>query len=181
MKFKGTVLIIDPCYVIKDEKNPYPYPSSNDPDFLMKLDTYNEWIEDHDDWNKCNYGSTMEVLGIKNYFVKSTLYGDGSGTVYKVDEDPFIVVDNVAVAMENEEDLIITYTELGNYGIDSGLIGIFDLDEVRKYNPNIDEWIASHQWCATIIPEFDGEIEYYIDDNINPHVVGKGNINFFTL
>ena len=57
----------------------------------------------------------------------------------------------------------------------------FDLlDEVRKYNPDIDEWIASHDWCVTTIPDFDGEVNYYVDKQGSAHIVGVGNINFFT-
>ena len=56
----------------------------------------------------------------------------------------------------------------------------FLLDEVRKYNPGIDEWIASHDWCVTMIPDFDGVVEYYVDKNGEAHIVGIGNINFFT-
>ena len=43
------IIITDPCYVIK---------------------------ENTDDWEKCEYGDKMEVLGIKNYKVRDTIYGD---------------------------------------------------------------------------------------------------------
>ena len=56
----------------------------------------------------------------------------------------------------------------------------FIIDEIRKYNPDIDEWIASHSWCVTTIPDFDGEVNYYVDKQDNAHIVGIGNINFFT-
>lgn len=31
------------------------------------------------------------------------------------------------------------------------------------------------------IPDFDGDIEYEVDDNTDAHIVGKGNIDFYTL
>ena len=86
MKFKGTIIITDPCYVVK-----------------LK------------DWDKCDCGHDIRVL-----------------------------------------------------------------DEVRKYNPDIDEWIASHDWCVTTIPDFDGEVNYYVDKQGFAHIVGVGNVNFFT-
>ena len=39
---------------------------------------------------------------------------------------------------------------------------------------------ASHDWCVTTIPDFDGEVNYYVDKQDNAHIVGIGNINFFT-
>ena len=38
MRFKGDIIITDPCYICKD-----------------------------DDWSKCGYGDNMGRLGIKNY------------------------------------------------------------------------------------------------------------------
>ena len=29
-------------------------------------------------------------------------------------------------------------------------------------------------------PDFDGEVNYYVDKQSNAHIVGIGNINFFT-
>ncbi len=39
---------------------------------------------------------------------------------------------------------------------------------------------ASHDWCVTTIPDFDGEVNYYVNKQDNAHIVGIGNINFFT-
>ena len=47
-------------------------------------------------------------------------------------------------------------------------------------NPDIDEWIASYDWCVTTIPDFDGEANYYVDKQGSAHIVGVGNINFVT-
>lgn len=49
-----------------------------------------------------------------------------------------------------------------------------------KYNPGIDERIASHKWCVTVIPDFDSEVEYTIDKDHEVHIVGTGNIDFYT-
>ena len=68
MKFKGTIIITDPCYITSS----------------------------HDDWRKCSYGDNMEAFGINHYITESTLYGDWSCTVYEV-EDPKKVVDDLAV------------------------------------------------------------------------------------
>ena len=47
MKFKGTIIITDPCYVINKSKE--------------------------DDWEKSDYGHNMEALGINTYFTENTI------------------------------------------------------------------------------------------------------------
>lgn len=157
MKFKGTIIITDPCYIIRDG-----YTNVND------------------DWRKCEYGQNMEALGISHYICRDTIYGDWSCTTYRITEDPYKVIDNFVEAAKNGEDYGVNCSKLGDFCADAGMVAVFDLDEVRKYNPDIDEWIASHDWCVTTITDFDGEVEYYIDQAGYAHIVGIGNINFFT-
>ena len=186
MKFKGTIIITDPCYIVKKctKKNPYPFPWTTEnikaPNIEEMVKKYNEWEDAHDDWTKCMYGQNMEVLGIKHYICESTIYGDWGCTTYKVDSNPKEIVDNFAEAEENGRDYGVECSALGNFCADAGLVAVFLLDEVRKYNPDIDEWIASHDWCVTTIPDFDGEVNYYVDKQGDAHIVGIGNINFFT-
>lgn len=187
MKFKGTIIITDPCYVVKKclEENPYPFPWTSDlidaPNIEEMIAQYTQWIEEHDDWDKCDSGTNMEALGINTYFTRSTIYGDWGCTTYKITEDPYKVVDNFAEASEKGEDYEIDCSKLGNFCADSGQVSVFLLDEVRKYNPDIDEWIEKHNWCVTTIPDFDGEVNYYVDKTRDAHIVGTGNINFFTV
>lgn len=48
MKFKGGIVITDPCYVVNDE-----------------------------DWEFSEYGDRMDKLGFTDYLVRSTIVGDG--------------------------------------------------------------------------------------------------------
>lgn len=183
MYFKGTVIITDPCYIVKKctEKNPHPFPwttvNIKNPNIDEMIKQYTEWENTHDDWLKCKYGRNMEVLGISTYFTEDTIYGDWGCSTYKIIEDPYEVVNSFA---EESEDCKIKCSKLGDFCADSGLVSVFLLDEVRKYNPNIDKWIEEHSWCVTTIPNFDGEIKYYVDKNNEAHILGIGNINFFT-
>ena len=164
MKFKGTIIITDPCYIMRAEHH------GTTP------------ITD-DDWKACGCGQNMEVLGIKHYICESTIYGDWGCTTYKVDTDPVKIIDSMAESYAKEDheiNLPPVTSELGKFCADAGLVAVFLLDEVRKYNPDINKWIASHDWCVTTIPDFDGEVNYYIDKQDNAHIVGIGNINFFT-
>ena len=179
-------VITDPCYIVKNctEENPYPFPwttvNIKAPNIDEMIKQYVEWEDTHDDWSRCDSGHNMEALGIHNYITESTIYGDWGCTTYKITEDPYKVINNFIEAQEKGEDYGIDCSKLGDFCADAGLVSVFNLDEVRKYNPDIDEWIASHDWCVTTIPDFDGEVNYYVDKQDNAHIVGIGNINFFT-
>lgn len=59
------------------------------------------------------------------------------------------------------------------------ILAVFLLDEVLKYNPDFDYHI-NREWTTTLIKDFDGEINYYVDDEDDAHIIGVGNVNFFT-
>lgn len=207
MYFKGTIVITDPCYIIK--KNPIKYPDEKDfglpasisnkpfkdystPEELAykdALDKYYEESRKYDDWDKCDWGENMEVLGIHNYISKSTIYGDWSCSTYQTEEEPKEFMESILRILndnlENEEDSEdwIPYEGeyIGEFCADAGLVGVFLLDEILAYNPEWKSWIEEHPWCATIIEDFEGEVEYYIDKvDEEAHIVGTGNINFYT-
>lgn len=198
MKFKGTIIITDPCYIIRE--NPIEHPNAKDfglpisiiskpfkdystPEELAykaALDYYFSESRKYDDWSKCDCGSNMEALGIYNYFTEDTIYGDWDCTTYKVDENPYNIINNILEAQEKGESYKVKYSILGDFCADAGLVSVFLLNEVREYNPNIDKWIEEHDWCVTKISDFDGDVQYYIDKVGDAHIVGIGNINFFT-
>lgn len=164
MKFKGTIIITDPCYIMRSEHHGITPITKND-------------------WEACDCGQSMEVLGIKHYICESTLYGDWGCTTYKVDTDPVEIIDSMAEAYakgDYEMNFSSKILKIGNFCADAGLVAVFLLDEVRKYNPDIDKWIKEHPWCVTTIEDFDGNVKYYIDKNSEAHIYGTGNINFFT-
>ena len=209
MYFKGTVVITDPCYIIK--KNPIKYPNEKDfglpasisskpfkdystPEELAykaALDKYYKESRKYNDWDKCNYGENMEVLGIHNYISESTIYGDWSCTTYQIEEEPKELLESILrILNDNLENEAYGDGELpipkvgkaiGEFCADAGLVGVFLLDEILAYNPEWKSWIEEHSWCATIIKDFKGEVEYYIDKvDGEAHIVGTGNINFYT-
>lgn len=207
MYFKGTIVITDPCYIIK--KNPIKYPDEKDfglpasisnkpfkdystPEELAykdALDKYYEESRKYDDWDKCDWGENMEVLGIHNYISKSTIYGDWSCSTYQTKEEPKefmesilrILNDNLENGEDSEDWIPYEGEYIGEFCADAGLVGVFLLDEILAYNPEWKSWIEEHPWCATIIENFEGEVEYYIDKvDEEAHIVGTGSINFYT-
>ena len=172
MKFKGNIIITDPCYIVKDS-----------------------------DWKKCDYGNNMEVLGFSTFISEPTIYGDWSCTVWDLkNKDPKEFIDNLCKsyweadrikglygklskkykdALEEMDSKFTTLESLGNFCADSGQVGVFLLDEVLKYNPDFD-YDLSKPWTTTLIKDFEGDIKYYIDKDTEAHILGVGNINFCT-
>ena len=132
--FNGDIIITDPCYIVIDDL-------------------------ERDDWKKCDYGSNMEVLGLHNFIVNSTIYGDWSCTTFSKRD----------------------HKVLGRFCADAGQVGVFDLAEVLKYNPNFDYHI-NRPWTTTLIRNFKGRVwieKIYNDGDIKDwysyvKVRGKG-------
>lgn len=155
MKFKGDIIITDPCYIIKD---------------------------DSADWRKCDYGdwscstwSTPRKDVTAQLEELNTLRKVRWELIKKYGEDSVqakIYYDKIANASLNTE-------KIGDFCADSGMVAVFLLDEVLKYNPDFDFHI-NREWTTTLIKDFDGEVDYYVDNEDNAHIIGVGNINFFT-
>lgn len=119
-----------------------------------------KWHEENKrDWEICEYGKNMEALGIHNYVVDSTLYGDWSCTTYNSD----------------------TKEVIGEFCADAGMVAVFLLDEVLKYNPDFD-YHTERPWTTTLIKDFHGTVELAMKKSKRygdyVEVIGKGNINF---
>lgn len=123
-----------------------------DPCYIIKDDT--------DDWELCSCGRNMKVLGINNYLCNSTIYGDWSCTTFE----------------ENSN------RKMGEFCADAGLVAVFLLDEVLKYNPDFD-YHKKRLWTTTLIKNFRGEVSLELIENEygeEVSVFGKGNVNFYT-
>lgn len=178
MRFKGTIVITDPCYLDDD-------------------------INNSNLWENSNYGEDLFVFGCSQWICEDTLYGDWSCFTYKgiikeVNKKIrewdryYIKFFNKYNKTENPKDKetlleehkikrseFIKENTLGEFCADTGMVCVVYLDEVLVVNPNFKKWAENHPWCATIIEDFDGEVNYIID-NDEAHIEGIGNINFYT-
>lgn len=163
MKFKGTIIITDPCYITKSK----------------------DWDGQDTDFSK---------LGITNYIAEDTIYGDWSCTTYSTPNKG--VIPHLNSIMETTDslygeedstqrmlmedyldDLIHEDKVIGEFCADAGMVGVFLEKELDAYNP---DWRILTRWY-TEIENFEGDIEYYVDGNMNAHIIGEGNVNFYTL
>ena len=96
-----------------------------------------------------------------------TIYGDWGCTVYNKD----------------------TKEKLGRFCADSGNVCVAKLKDVLKFNPNFEKWMKEHDWCVTLIKNFNGAVSIIYDiehyeykgkqhKDLYCYVEGKGNINF---
>ena len=162
MKFKGDIIITDPCYIIKDNS---------------------------DDWDKCGWGENMGILGLTTYISEPTLYGDWSCSTWSTPRKDVEAQleelntlgrarwelmkqygeDSVQAKIYDDKiaDASLNIEKIGYFCADAGMVAVFLLDEVLKYNPDFDYHI-NREWTTTLIKDFDA------------HIIGVGNVNFFT-
>lgn len=185
MRFKGDIIITDPCYIIKSPEDyakelgiPFPaYPKYTEDikAYDKAMSEYRSFTNKYDDWS-CTTWSTPRKdvaaqleelceLQRKQYELRKQ-YGEDSVQSKIYDDKMF----SATVDLKN----------IGGFCADAGMVAVFLLDEVLKYNPNFDYHI-NRLWTTTLIKDFDGEVEYYIDDaEGEAHIIGTGNVNFFT-
>lgn len=212
MKFKGDIIITDPCYVIKNQYDyirelglalpEYPKFAGDVTAYDKAMKEYYSLMNKYDDWRKCEYGEDMEQLGFTNCICEPTIYGDWSCTTWSTPrKDVTAQLEELCVLQRKQYELSKQYGEdsvqskiyddkifsatvdlknIGEFCADAGTVAVFLLDEVLKYNPNFDYHI-NRLWTTTLIKDFDGEVEYYVDESEGEaHIIGTGNVNFFT-
>ena len=127
-----------------------------DPCYVIRND------KDTNDWRKSDYGFNMEALGsftTNKYATANTIFGDWGCTTYDTD----------------------TKEEIGQFSAEAGLVSVFSLKQIQKYNPEYDP--TEHPWCATLIKNFTGDVTLAaaFDEElceIIRYVEGKGSVNF---
>lgn len=159
MRFKGDILITDPKYVMRT-----PYLTQ-------------------DDWLASKSGKYMEILGLTNYFTESTLNGNWNCHTIETYDDP----EEEVLKLSGEHGIVLgSYLSkrnvLGSFNSISGKMSVFSLSELRDvYNPDIELWCECHKDIATVIRDFEGEVIFIVGSEDDTHIVGKGNINFYTI
>jgi len=247
MKFKGDIIITDPCYIMPKETVKYPdykefgisdelykkpatQYTSEEKELIDKLskaqDEYWKKRNEEDLWRNgsidLDSGSGMEKFGFTSFLWGSTEYGDWSCTTVKDSPETQALIakrnqqyleffnkynfgglsqeDKTALLEEYEKqtaELDNNDVILGAFCADAGLVAVFLLDEVLKFNPEFDYHI-NRPWTTTLIKDFDGDIELThrtiqvpehdgdynetgrLVDEYEVSVVGKGNVNFYT-
>ena len=167
-----TIVITDPCYLMPDCPiiTDYNFDYQKDANLLTPdeqkeyerysndLEAYHQRIKERDDWQICNYGMEMNKIGFHNCITSPTYIGDWC----------WLVNDN------------ITGQVLGQFSADSGMVGVFLMEEIINYDKTLLDKLKRLQQCACIIENYTGTItiEKPTKKNSSARVRGVGNINF---
>lgn len=104
-----------------------------DPCYIRETDRSFDWDERE---------ALMKDIGL----ISRTFYGDWGCTVFRTGEDSKVGF----IGSECEE--------IGNFCADAGMVCVIYMRDARRMSPDIDKWIAEHDWCATVIHGFKGTV-----------------------
>lgn len=152
MKFKGTIIITDPCYFVKEE-----------------------------DWDKEVYVEEDLIhLGFNTSLCCSTIYGDWSCAVLQRERGENLREDLEELFEEHNWKGLSGYAKeserVGTFCADAGMVSVILMEDLMRYNPDVVPRLEPHM--ATIIEDYDGNIDIYTF--LDKHVTLIGD-NFYTL
>lgn len=154
MKVTGSIVITDPCYM-------HNYFGS----CLMKRSTI------YGDWSCMVYPGKLGETNLPDqWYAKYFKFFKEYNSEQDLDKKESMRNKFKAFREEWKKNI------LGEFCADSGQVAVFEYD---KLNDDNKEWIKSHPWCATVIEDFDGDVDFVVNDK-SVHVVGIGNKNFFS-
>ena len=155
MKVKNeTIVITDPCYM----KSSFPE---------MKRNTI------YGDWSCMVYPGTIENNNLPNQWNEKyfKFFYD-----YNSEKDP-----------DKKQKLSDEYNEfkknwlkencLGEFCADGGDVAVFIYDNLSNRD---QDWLKEHPWCATVISDFTGSIDFVVNKD-EVYVVGSGEKSFFSV
>lgn len=152
--FKGDIIITDPCYI----------------------DTVDRKLWDSDNVNVFT-GRGLSQFGFTDFIWASTGVGDWSCTAYGIFEAQInLDMDYASNTIEARQSETV---HLGDFCADSGLVGVFYLSEVLKFNPQFD-YHLNKPWTTTLIKNFDGVIYLDQSEEYYTRLIGTGNLLFKT-
>lgn len=170
MKFKGSIVITDPCYIMKDEDwtDGYRMPEGFT-DYICRDTLYG-------DWSCMTYRGTpdtdLPAQWDKLYFNMFRAYNSPGIS----DEDK----EELYKAFSLSKHAWLAENCYGEFCADAGEVCVVYLDEAIKYNPEFETFIKEHPWCVTVIEDFEGEVEESVEDE-SLMLIGTGNKPFFTI
>lgn len=165
MKFKGNILITDPCYIVSGD--------------LEVLEGFSDYI------------SRNTIYGDWTCF---TYKGEQDDLPAAWDEIYFKFFDTYNGPELSEEERKARYQEFreiksdwlkehcyGEFCADSGMVCVVYLEEAIKNNPEeVEKFLKECPTCYTIIEDFDGEIIESVEGG-NLMLIGSGNKPFYTI
>lgn len=170
MKFKGSIVITDPCYIVKgDDWTDGCHMPEGFTDYIRRNTIYG-------DWSCMTYRGTpdtdLPAQWDELYFNMFRAYNSPDVS----DEDK----EKLYEAFSLSKQAWLAENCYGEFCADAGEVCVVYLDEAIKYNPEFEIFIKEHPRCVTVIEDFDGEVEESVEDE-SLMFIGTGNKPFFTI
>lgn len=162
MRFLGTIVITDPCYIKHTLKYQPP----------MKRGTI------YGDWSCMVYpGNMQENKKYEEWSEKYKAFWKDYNFGGHTDEEKKQILDEFnKYEKEWKENEVI-----GEFCADSGQVAVFEWDRLSEEDKR---WTLDHPWCAAIIKDFFGDVEFNVEDGKYLHLIGisENHVNdFFTV
>lgn len=157
MKFKGNLVITDPCYIKGFGVKP-----------LLESSTL------YGDWSCMVYDGTMEENdSFEEWSEKYLDFFNKYNFCNLSDEEK----QNLRKEFSEFKEKWIKEKIIGRFCADAGMVAVFDYDTLSDEDL---EFVKTHYWCAAVIKDFDGDVSIKTI-NKNVHVIGTGNKSFFSV
>lgn len=182
-----TIIITDPCYVIKKEKQ-----KITDDDIIIKTSDNNGYddlivyknspkykdIVKENGWEaidltleqayciRKNYRDHQRALEeYKNKIKEEELYNDWEKSCYGLDLSAIGLNGITRSTIYGDWSCTTFNTDtkepIGRFCADAGMVGVFILDEILEYNPDFKEYLEK-DWTTTVIENFTGDIWFEV-------------------
>lgn len=170
MRFKGSIVITDPCYILKGEDWTDDYSMPEGFTNYIRRDTI------YGDWSCMTYKGTADTdLPAQWNDIFFDFFSDENYTD-KTEEEKH----KLEKTFSDIKKKWIEDNCYGEFCADAGEVCVVYLDEAIKYNPEFKTDIEEYPHCVTVIEDFDGEVEERIEDD-SLMLIGTGNKPFFTI
>jgi len=157
MRFSGTIVITDPCYIEQTNCPMYRDTIYGDWSCMVYPGNMDE-NKKHEEWDE-------------QYF---KFFNEYNFTGKTREEKDAMLAEHKKFREEWNKNI------LGEFCADSGQVGVFEWD---KLNETEQRWVLDHPWCAAVIKDFDGDVEFNVIGK-SVHVIGnsQNHLNdFFTV
>lgn len=157
MNFLGDIVITDPCYI---RTTPCPMYTSTR----------------YGDWSCMVYPGSMDTNNNPKIWEEEYIkfFNDYNFAGKSDDEKKALREEHKKFKEDWKKNI------LGEFCADSGQVGVF---EWYKLTESEQKWVLEHPWCAAVIKDFSGNVEFELNGK-SLHVVGykpDGTKVFFTV
>lgn len=182
MEFDGDIIITDPCYIMRDDEEPYDYSAS--PDWWDYVTKRHEKVDNgktftypprHSDYPDCVNGESPTFKAEWDAYNKAYEKWKSEQPVSDWEKSEYgdrldilginhfmtrgTIYGDWSCTTYNTD----TRRKIGSFCADAGLVSVILLEDVLKYNPSYDDHI-NKKWTTTWIKDFKGTVQFVVKE-----------------